>query len=354
MNLYDLGTRPGLDSMTLFHALAHAGQSGLVIVSPEQPYVSIGYFQRLEASVDQAWCRSSGLPLIRREVGGGTTLLDHDQIFYQLIFGQDNPFYALDTLTLYRRFSQPVIDTYADLGIAVRFKEVNDLVTAAGNKKISGEGGADIGPMRVFVGSILLDFDCVTMSRVFPAPNEQLRVQLLQSLESGMSTVRKELGFMPPRDQVKNDLIHHFSTLLGQLTAADLPDGILEQARRLEEQYTSPAFLAKAGKKTAGFKIAAGVHVYEQMHKAIGGRIFSHFEVRDNHLSRVSLFGDFTFLPKEKRFHLEDALVGLPLAADVLETAISRFITENQIDCPGVTAADIAAALTVPTGQSSV
>ncbi|MDI6808628.1 MAG: hypothetical protein QME66_06575 [Candidatus Eisenbacteria bacterium] len=45
MKVYDLGLQPGLDSMLPFHALAHLGREGLILVSPASTIACVGYFQ---------------------------------------------------------------------------------------------------------------------------------------------------------------------------------------------------------------------------------------------------------------------------------------------------------------------
>jgi hypothetical protein len=48
MFLFDLGKLPEQQSMLIFHVLARMGIEALVIVSPQSPLVSIGYFQDAE------------------------------------------------------------------------------------------------------------------------------------------------------------------------------------------------------------------------------------------------------------------------------------------------------------------
>ncbi|MCJ7642054.1 MAG: hypothetical protein MUO29_09205, partial [Desulfobacterales bacterium] len=91
MLVFDLGKLPGQQSMLIFHTLARLGIEALVMVSPQSPLVSIGYFQDADKEVDLRYCGQSGIPFMRREVGGGATYLDENQIFYQLIWRKDNP-----------------------------------------------------------------------------------------------------------------------------------------------------------------------------------------------------------------------------------------------------------------------
>ncbi|PKM90170.1 MAG: biotin--protein ligase [Firmicutes bacterium HGW-Firmicutes-12] len=345
MNLYRLGKLPGFDAMTVFHAMAYLGVEGLVFVSPSDPIVTLGYFQDAKTGVDLDYCQRANLGVMRREVGGGTTLLDSNQIFFQIILHKDNEIARGDALDLYRKFSEPVIKAYGDLGVKVRFKEVNDLITVEGNKKITGEGGANIGESKVFVGGILLDFDTETMSKVFPVPNEEYRQQILQTLENNVTSLKKELGQIPSREFVENRLIHHFSELFGPLEEGSLNTEVLNKARELEKLYTSEEFISRKRKENTSIKIASGIHVYENRYKAVGGTIHSIIELKEKKLGKVNLYGDFTFLPKEKVRDLEEALVDVEMEKEQIKQVITLFIQKEKIDTPGVTPEDFATAI---------
>jgi len=345
MKLYRLGMLPGFDSMLVFHAMAYLGMEGFVLVSPCEPIVTLGYFQDMKTGVDRDYCRRHGLGLMRREVGGGTTLLDRNQIFYQVILKKNNSIIAGDALALYRKFSQPVIDVYADLGIKVRFKEVNDLLTVNGDRKITGEGGANIGDCIVFVGGILLDFDYDTMSRVFPAPNEDYRSQLFETLQKNVTSVKRELGYIPSREDVENSLVRHFQGIFGSFEEAQVTPDIWAKARELEAFYTSEDFLASKRREQTGFKIASGVHVYENRHKATGGTIHTVFEVQEDCLGKVNLYGDFTFLPKERIIDLENSLAGTRINREEILHKFNQFFKYNEVECPGITPEDFTQAV---------
>ena len=81
MNLLRLDHLPGQQSMLIFHTLARIGFEGLVIVSPKIPLASIGYFQDASKELDLDYCKRNGIPVMRREVGGGATYLDGNQVF---------------------------------------------------------------------------------------------------------------------------------------------------------------------------------------------------------------------------------------------------------------------------------
>ena len=114
MNIYlfDLGERPWCQSMLIFHALARMNIEALVLVSPKTPYVSVGYFQDAKQEVSLDYCKKENLPIIRREVGGGTVYLDRDQIFYHIIWNKDNKNFPRKISDIYKYLSIPPIETY--------------------------------------------------------------------------------------------------------------------------------------------------------------------------------------------------------------------------------------------------
>ena len=157
MYVFDLGKLPGQQSMLIFHALARMGVEALVVVSPRDPLVSIGYFQDADREVDLSFCREHGISYMRREVGGGATYLDENQIFYQVIWRRSNRRFPVEMSRVFSELSIPACETYGKFGIEAFFRQENDIVTREG-KKIAGEGGGDVGDCMVFVGGILLDF----------------------------------------------------------------------------------------------------------------------------------------------------------------------------------------------------
>jgi len=268
MLFFDLGKLPGQQSMLIFHALARMGIEGLVIVSPKIPLVSIGYFQDAEQEVDLPYCRESKIPFMRREVGGGATYLDENQIFYQLIWKRDNPKFPKAIDKIYLWFSQAPIETYRNFGIQAEFRAVNDIITREG-RKIAGEGGGNIGDCMVFVGGILLDFDYQAMSRILKVPDERFRDKVYKTIEENLTTMKRELGIVPRREEVISVLKERFEKRVGRLDDASLTPEIIEKMNQLESWMTSEEFLLKKTPRTTnGVKIKEGVEILYGLHKA--------------------------------------------------------------------------------------
>jgi lipoate-protein ligase A len=348
MYLFDLGKLPGQQSMLIFHALARMGIEALVFVSPKSPLVSIGYFQDAEQEVDLPYCRETKIPFMRREVGGGATYLDENQIFYQLIWKKENPKFPRAVDEIYPWFSQAPVETYRAFGIEAEFRVVNDIVTKGG-RKIAGEGGGNIGDCMVFVGGILLDFDYQAMTRILKVPDEKFRDKVYKTMEENLTTMKRELGIVPRREEIISVLKGRFEKKVGKLDETSLTPEIIQEMKQLESWMTSEEFLLKKTPRLpAGVKIREGVEVLYGLHKARGGLIRTAEEVSEGRIEDVSISGDFTFFPKEQLIRLEKSLEKVSLEEEEIVERVETFYEEKGVESPGVESKDIAETILNP------
>ncbi len=345
MDLYLLGSVGWQESQLIYHALPRLGMEGLVVLSPAEPYVCIGYHQDAAQEVDLEHCCAASIPVFRREVGGGAVYLDGGQIFYQLVLGRGNPLAQGTKEDFYRRLLAPVVAVYRDLGLDAAYKPVNDILV--GGRKISGNGAGEIASSVILVGNLIVDFDYDTMVRVLRVPDEKFRDKVSKSLRDNLTTLRRELTVVPDHATLEARLVQRFAEVLGPLTPRPLPEAVRREAARLVPERTSPAWLEHRRPAAAGrrVRIRAGAHIVRRAHKAPGGLIRATVEVCDGHLAAVELSGDFFYYPPARLDDLAAALVGTP--CDGVEAAIAAFYAANAIESPGVTPADLAAAMGV-------
>ncbi|UCG29250.1 MAG: lipoate--protein ligase family protein [candidate division WOR-3 bacterium] len=343
MNLLNLDKLPGQDSMLIFHALARMGFEGLIIVSPARPLVSVGYFQDTDKEVDLDYCKKNNIPVMRREVGGGATYLDGDQIFYQVVWNAKNPKFPRNIKEIFSYLSEPPCQTYRKFGINATFRAENDIVTDKG-KKIAGEGGGDIGDSMVFVGGILMDFDYETMSRVLKVPDEKFRDKIYKSMEENLTTMKRELGVIPPRAEIKRVLTEKFEKILGRLEPVELDDMTISKIKEIEEWFTSDSFLHKKTPRIPqGVKIKEGIEILYGLYKAKGGLIRSAEEIENKQKIRdIVVSGDFNLFPKEALNDVENALKNKDFDEKTIKREIVRTYEKKKIESPGVGPEDIA------------
>ncbi len=348
MDLYNLGTVPWLDSQLLYHALAYLGREGLFLLQPADPYVCLGYHQTAAQEVEADYLAQHNIPLFRREVGGGAVYLDRGQLFYQLVVRADRPDVPASKDAFYRRFLDPVVQTFRDFGVDASFKPVNDIIVE--NRKISGNGAAEINGMMILVGNFLMDFNFEMMAKSLRVPDEKFRDKVKKSLSDALTTLKRELGDrMPTLEQLSARLIERYEPLLGTLTPREVDAELRAEAERLwREQFSDPGWLTANDRRKADLRsvrIAEGVRVIERAFKSPGGLIRATVIERDGKLTSVHLSGDFFLYPQTSLPELEAALEGVAADSSVVEVEISRFFEKQKVEAPGVTPSDIAVAL---------
>lgn len=343
LDLYRLGAVSWQDSQLIYHALPQLGLEGLVLLRPASPYVCIGYHQDAMQDVDLDACRAGGIPVFRRQVGGGAVYLDGGQVFYQLVLDRHNPLVQGSKESIYRRLLAPVVAVYRDLGLDATYKPVNDILV--GGRKISGNGAGEIADSVVLVGNLIVDFDYDAMVRVLRVPDEKFRDKVHKSLRENLTTLRRELPAVPSFEELEDRLVRRFAEVLGPLTPRPLPEAVRREVERLAAERTSDDWLLRRGRRVDGrrVRISAGAEVVQRVHKAPGGLIRATYEVRDGRLASVDLSGDLFFYPPGRLDDLAAALAGVPCAE--AEAAIAAFYAQHGVESPGVTPADLAALL---------
>ncbi len=338
VRLIDAGTIPYLQSQTIYHAIAYAmtpeTPDTAILVSPDTPYVCVGFHQEVEREVDLDYCQAHNIPVTRREVGGGAVLLDDNQIFTQWVFQPDHvPLKVVDRFAWH---AAPIMATYKDFGVEASFRPINDIHVHG--KKIGGMGAALIGNAEVVVSSLMLDFDTHTMAKVLKVPNEKFRDKVFQGLENYMTTLKKELGHVPDRTEVKQRYIRHMEeTLQRPVEEGSLTTHEQTVLTELTERFSQKDWLFKKGGLIRdAVKIHGGVWIGETALKAPGGLIRITLRIRENTIDDLAISGDFTFYPQDQLAAFEQYLKGTSMDPAALKQAIEAFYAANAVQTPGI------------------
>ena len=339
MKLYSLGKAPWQETQLIYHSLADLGRESLVLVSPDSPYVCIGYHQDVSHEVDTDFCSENNIPIFRRKVGGGAVYLDWDQLFFHLILGRKNPAIPPSKNAFYQKFLQPIVNIHHRIGIPAEYKPVNDIIVS--NRKISGTGVGEIGECIVFVGNLILDFNYEMMSRILKVPDEKFRDKVRKTIEDNLTTIQRELEDVNEsgrwdESQLNALLAEEFGKLLGSFDPGAKDDALISKMAELDSKMNNDDWLYRKGKPVSkrSVKIRSGVEVAHRMHKSPGGLIRADFEVRDGQLSNVSISGDFFCYPKDSISRLESMLEGAATAE--IQNVLKKFYSWPDIETPGV------------------
>ena len=344
--LYMEGVSP-LRSQTVYHAVGYAMKEDtpntIIMVSPNSPYVSIGYHQDIQKEVDLDYCAQHHLPVYRREVGGGAVFLDNGQLFTQWIFHKDDLPVSLEER--FKLYIDPLVQTYQELGINANHRPINDV--HVNGKKIGGTGAAQMGIAEILVGSLMYTFDKKTMSQVLKVPSEKMRDKIFESLEAYMTTMTEQLGSMPDRAMVKDLYLKKVAGALdAEIYAGEWTAEEEEMAKEIDERFVSDEWLYQKGRlQQPGVKIHEDVHIVETAFKSQGGLIRVIARLSEGRIDDVAISGDFTLLPVFAIGALEQSLRGVAATPDTLKSKIQEAYYRLSIQSPGVTPSDFTTAI---------
>ena len=308
--------RSGATPAAYFHAMARLGVEGLVLIEPRDFSVNLGCFDDL-AAIDLSYCRQQHWPVMRREAGGGTVLLGPGQVFYQLVLRKGRPLTLGSIASVLRSLSRAPIEAYRLLGVAAEYRPATDLVTHD-QRKISGQGAAEIDGCLCFVGSVLMRFDPATMARVLRTETPSHRAAVLQAMMRHMTWLDRELPVPPGREVVLRALRDGFASLFDVLEERTLPRAVVAEAVRIAEAFsTAEALDLDTPRRRVGIKIREGVSVHRRMGSIAGRECEAVITVCDEALEQISLSG-------LDRPDIEAALAGQTHRPDVVSDTLGR------------------------------
>jgi lipoate-protein ligase A len=159
---------------------------------PRRPYVSLGFHQSASEELDEEEVVRRNLPILRRVTGGGTTYLDPDQVFYQLVWREGDPrgerWSGAGAL---REFLRGPRRALRDLGLEAEFREPADLVIRG--RKVSGNAGGDWEGAHILVGGVLGHADTEAMAAILRCPDRRFRALLEREMQTLLTGLDREL-----------------------------------------------------------------------------------------------------------------------------------------------------------------
>jgi len=227
VRLLDFGDVSPLRSQALYHGLARvmteSSPDTIVLCQSSETCFCVGYHQDPQVELDIEFCRTHGYPVLHRQIGGGTVVLDRDQILYQIILHASRAPLRIDSI--YEKFLAAPVATLCALGIPATLEGTNEIEVRG--RRIAGTGGGRIGDAMVVTGNLLFDFPYELMTRAWRTPSSAFRSIAGQALRRSVTTLRKELEYVPSMETVKKLLVQKYCDTLarplvaGSLTAAE-------------------------------------------------------------------------------------------------------------------------------------
>jgi lipoate-protein ligase A len=149
------------------------------------------------------------------------------------------------------------------LGVRASLKEPADILIDG--RKCSGNASGDIGEGVVYVGNLLINFDCEIMCNVLKTPTSLYRKCLQKAMDNNLTNLSEQVtsAQVSPED-LTSMLEKEFSGMF-PLEPKCIDSELQQRAEIFLEKLTAPEWLKLEGKKRTcrKVKIAEGIYLAE-------------------------------------------------------------------------------------------
>jgi lipoate-protein ligase A len=121
LTLIETGPLDGRANMAFDEALLAARLPGPVLrlYAWDGPWISLGWFQKIEEAVDLEGARAQGVGVVRRPTGG-KALVHEGDLTYALVLPAGHPLTRASVVASYRIILRPLLEALGELGIRVQ------------------------------------------------------------------------------------------------------------------------------------------------------------------------------------------------------------------------------------------
>ena len=167
------------------------------------PTISLGYFQKVDETVNTGECRKLGVTIVRRRSGGSSIFTDQGQLIYALVFKANE--LQHDREGCFRAVLSPLAEAISRLGVDARYRPMNDI--EIGGRKVSGSAQLRVKDAVLIHGTVILDTDLEAMDRV-------LRSKVSQKPSERVTTIVREAGTNIDMSRLKAEVVKSLGSAL--------------------------------------------------------------------------------------------------------------------------------------------
>jgi len=295
--------------------------------------VLAGRFQAVENEARLGYCSKNGIEVNRRITGGGALYWATGDIGWE-IFSTYGRFSGMASKVedYYRLFCHAVAEGLKKFNLNAKFRPRNDI--EINGRKISGSGGTSIKNAFMFQGTLLVDTDIDLLIRALRVPVEKLKYREINSLKDRITWLSRELGYLPARKQIIENILAGFSVNLGlDFYFDDLGKPEKELFKKKIEYFRSRKHIFKIKKSANPVSAASAIVKTRTGYLKCGMSV----DFKRNVLRSSVFTGDFFIYPGRAIFDLESVLKNIPLDYLKISHDVEQFYSCYQQKIEGIT-----------------
>lgn len=265
----------------------------LFILWINEPTIVIGKHQNAIEEINKTYTDEHGIHVVRRLSGGGAVYHDLNNLNYTIISNKSQEG-AFD----FKTFSQPVIETLADLGVTATFTGRNDL--EIDGKKFCGNAQAYYKGRMMHHGCLLFDVDMTVLGNALQISKDKIESKGVKSVRARVTNILDELPEKMTVEAFSNQLLNKMKESYPDMTEYVFSDDDLKNIQALADQQFG------TWDWTYG---EAPEYTIKRSVRYPAGKITTYANVEKSVIKGMKLYGDF-FGIKDVA-DIEQALIGL-------------------------------------------
>lgn len=265
----------------------------LFILWINEPTIVIGKHQNAIEEINKTYTDEHGIYVVRRLSGGGAVYHDLNNLNYTIISNKSQEG-AFD----FKTFSQPVIETLADLGVTATFTGRNDL--EIDGKKFCGNAQAYYKGRMMHHGCLLFDVDMTVLGNALQVSKDKIESKGVKSVRARVTNILDELPKKMTVEAFSNQLLNKMKESYPDMTEYVFSDDELKNIQALADQQFG------TWDWTYG---EAPEYTIKRSVRYPAGKITTYANVEKSVIKGMKLYGDF-FGIKDVA-DIEQALIGL-------------------------------------------
>lgn len=267
-----------------------------------EPAIIIGKHQNTIQEINKEYIDAHGIHVARRLSGGGAVYHDLNNLNYTIISNKSEEG-AFD----FKTFSQPVIETLADLGVKAEFTGRNDL--EINGKKFCGNAQAYYKGRMMHHGCLLFDVDMTVLGDALKVSKDKIESKGIKSVRARVTNIIDELPEKITVNEFSDKILAKMKETYPDMTEYVLSEDELAKIQKsADEQFGNWDWVY--GK--------APEYTIERNVRYPAGKINTFANVEKSIIKNIKIYGDF-FGIKDVQ-DIEELLIGTRYEnKDVLE-----------------------------------
>lgn len=265
----------------------------LFILWINEPTIVIGKHQNAIEEINKAYTDEHGIHVVRRLSGGGAVYHDLNNLNYTIISNKTQEG-AFD----FKTFSQPVIETLADLGVTASFTGRNDL--EIDGKKFCGNAQAYYKGRMMHHGCLLFDVDMTVLGNALQVSKDKIESKGVKSVRARVTNILDELPKKMTVEAFSEQLLNKIKEQYPDMTEYVLSEADLENIQNLADNQFATWDWTYG--KSPDYTIKRSV-------RYPAGKLTSYVKVEKSVITGLKIYGDFFGIKDVS--DIEEELIGL-------------------------------------------